>query len=297
MNTPKEKIPKIFQPFSQLKRRLDAANSQLVIYARDLKRLFSSERETAQKLAATNRQLLAFAKDLKIAVALEKQRSEELEKAYCDIILRLTSASKYKDEETGEHIQRLSHYSKLMALHLGWSEADAEMLFKAAPMHDLGKIAIPDAILLKQGPLTPEEWAIMKSHPGFGASLLEGSNSPLLQMARDVAFSHHERWDGTGYPLGLKGEQIPLVGRIVMIADVYDALRSQRPYKPAFDHQKTYNIILNGDGRTKPDHFDPQVLAKFRKVHQEFALIYDRFSNDRTTDEEQNGRSHFNQLV
>jgi len=141
-------------------------------------------------------------------------------------------------------------------------------------MHDVGKIGVPDAVLGKQGPLTDEEWEAIKQHPLLGASLLSGSASPLLEMAKEVALTHHERWDGSGYPCGLKGKQIPITGRIVMLCDLYDALRSQRPYKSAFSHVKTIDIMLNGNERTKPTHFDPSLLEAFREMHHQFDGIY-----------------------
>ena len=146
-------------------------------------------------------------------------------------------------------------------------------------MHDIGKIGVPDAILRKPEPLDEAEWKIVKTHPAIGASLLQGSVSPLLEVARQIALTHHENWDGSGYPRGLQGEDIPLAGRIVMLVDQYDALRSPRPYKLAFSHAKSYDIILHGDGRTRPEHFDPRLLDAFHSMHHELETIYDRLSD------------------
>jgi putative two-component system response regulator len=188
--------------------------------------------------------------------------------------MRLTRASQFKDEETGAHLDRLGHYSKTIGLHLGLDSGYSELMEKAAPMHDVGKIGIPDAILRKKGPLDPDEWVVIKKHPGIGASLLMGSVSPLLTMAEEIALTHHERHDGTGYPRGLSGAGIPVCGRIVMLADQYDALRSKRHYKPPFSHDRTSDIILNGDGRTLPEHFHPDVLDAFRDLRGTFDSIY-----------------------
>jgi len=184
---------------------------------------------------------------------------------------------RYKDDETGAHIVRLSHSVKHMALHLGWDAAAAQMLFDAAPMHDVGKIAVPDAILQKPGPLTPGEWDVVRRHPVIGASLLQGSPSPLLEMARVIALGHHERWDGSGYPSGARGEEVPLPARIVMLADQYDALRTRRPYKPARPHAEVVEVILGGDGRTLPQHFDPALLQSFGEIHPQLEEIHERF--------------------
>ncbi|GJL61418.1 MAG: hypothetical protein NPIRA04_00720 [Nitrospirales bacterium] len=259
-----------------VQRQLDASRTQLARYATDLKTLLRREAAKTRQITRVNKQLKAYARDLKKSYDAEQRKNHELEQAYAETIVRLSLASRYKDEETGGHIERLSHYSKTMALCIGWSDEAAQQLFAAAPMHDVGKIGIPDAVLGKQGPLEEEEWDMIKTHPTLGASLLAGSSSPLLKMAREVAITHHERWDGSGYPYGLKGEQIPLTGRIVMLGDQYDALRSKRPYKPSFSHKKACDLILHGNERTKPAHFDPQLLSAFREIHHEFDGIYSR---------------------
>jgi len=254
--------------------QLQAARSQLLVYAQDLKQMLDKEEEKTQQLKQAHAQLLTYAKDLKLSLDAEQHKNTELEQSYTDSMLRLARASRYKDEETGAHIERLSHYARAMALDIGWDSARAQGLFAIAPMHDVGKIGVPDAVLGKQGPLTDEEWEAIKQHPLLGASLLSGSASPLLEMAKEVALTHHERWDGSGYPSGLKGDKIPITGRIVMLCDLYDALRSQRPYKPAFSHIKTLDIMLNGNERTKPTHFDPSLLEAFREMHHQFDEIY-----------------------
>ncbi len=210
------------------------------------------------------------------AIELERRRALELEEAYYDTVLRLTRASTYKDRETGAHIQRVSHYSKILARELGWSDEDQELIFRAAPMHDVGKIAIPDDLIRKRGSLDGGDRQIMESHTLIGASLLEGSNSRLLDMAREIALTHHEHWDGTGYPHQLVGEQIPIAGRIVMLSDHYDALRSIRSYKRSIDHEATCRIILEGDTRTRPSHFDPHLLKIFSTVHPEFDAVFEQ---------------------
>ena len=253
---------------------IDATRAQLLVFAKDFKDMLRMKDEQSDKLKKAHAQLLTYAKDLKVALEAEQQKNLELEKSYADTILRLARASRYKDEETGAHIDRLSYYSRTMALYIGWEPSKAQGLFVAAPMHDVGKIGVPDSVLGKEGPLTEEEWLVIRRHPQLGANLLEGSHSPLLEMAREVALTHHERWDGSGYPHGLKGTKIPITGRIVMLCDLYDALRSPRPYKTSFNHQKTCDIMLNGNDRTKPSHFDPTLLEAFREMHQDFNEIY-----------------------
>ena len=218
--------------------------------------------------------------DTEFALELERRRSLELEEAYYDTVLRLTRASAYKDRETGAHIQRVSHYAKILTRQLGWPEEDQELMFRAAPMHDVGKIAIPDDLIRKHGSLDGGDRVVMESHTLIGASLLEGSSSRLLDMAREIALAHHEHWDGSGYPHGLIGDQIPISGRIVMLCDHYDALRSRRSYKRGFDHDATCHIILEGDGRTLPSHFDPHLLEIFANGHGEFETVFEQYKDE-----------------
>lgn len=254
-------------------------HDQLLLYARDLNRLLSSEKRKRRELAAANQQLIKYARDLKKIYAAERRRAREVQAAYVEAIHHLTAAAEYKDEETAQHIQRISHYSRVLAEEMKLPQRKVELLFDAAPMHDVGKIGVPDAVLLKQAPLTPDEWEVMKTHPMMGENILSGSSSPLLRMAAEIAGCHHERWDGSGYPRGLRGEAIPLPARIVMLADVYDALRSRRPYKPAFTHGKACAIILKGDGRTQPAHFDPRLLDIFVRAEGRFGEIFEKLSD------------------
>lgn len=176
------------------------------------------------------------------------------------IIQRLGRAAEYKDNETGLHVIRMSHYAREIALMAGMGEADAEELFNAAPMHDVGKMGIPDAILQKPGKLTPEEWDIMKQHARIGAEIIGDDNSSLLQMASRIALYHHEKWDGSGYPNGLIGDTIPIEARIVALADVFDALTSKRPYKEAWSIEDTTHYIVAESGK----QFDPDLVAAFQ---------------------------------
>lgn len=202
-----------------------------------------------------------------------RQRTEEVVATRLQIVRRLGRAAEYRDNETGQHILRMSNTSALLARKLGWDDAEVELMLHASPMHDIGKIGIPDAILLKPGKLEPEEWVVMKRHPSIGAELLDGDDSSLLHLARDIALAHHEKWDGTGYPNGLAGEAISEAARIVAAADVFDALTSVRPYKPAWSVERAVEHMREQSGI----HFDPKVIAVFMANIDAILKIRDQY--------------------
>ena len=182
----------------------------------------------------------------------------------------LAVAAEHKDNETGQHNRRLGRYAGLLARTMGWAHQRCRIIELAASLHDIGKIGIPDSILFKPSPLTPEERARMEHHTIAGHQILSAATSPVLACAANIARHHHERWGGGGYPFNLRGTAIPLEARIVSLCDVYDALRSERPYKAGLSHQDAARALLEGDERTSPDHFDPDVLAAFRRIQQKF---------------------------
>lgn len=221
------------------------------------------------------------------------QRTVELNSTRLEIIRRLGRAAEFKDNETGMHVIRMSHYARIIAKTIGMGEEEADLLLQASPMHDIGKIGIPDSVLLKPAKLDAEEWAMMQKHPEFGANIIGEHQSELLDMARIVALTHHEKWNGKGYPKGLVGEEIPLVGRIVAIADVFDALTTERPYKKAWRVEDAVNLIKEESGH----HFDSALVKAFLDSLPEILKVKDRYAetNALTVSEqhklELNGRS------
>jgi len=202
-------------------------------------------------------------------LSLVRERTRALEKVHLEIVQCLGRAAEFKDNETGLHVLRMSGYSRVLAQKVTGDDSWSELLFNAAPMHDIGKIGIPDNVLLKPGKLDPEEWAIMQKHVEYGVDILGLPESDLLILAVEVAQYHHEKWDGTGYPAGVSGENIPLSARIVAIADVFDALTSERPYKAAWSVEKALALIESESGK----HFDPELVLHFQTCLPEVLQI------------------------
>lgn len=223
------------------------------------------EKEVEKKTA----ELLKANIELQLALAEIKELSLE-------IIYRLAKAAEYRDEHTGYHIQRIAHYGVAIGAHIGLDNEALEVLKYASPLHDIGKLGIPDGILLKPGALTKEEWEIMKLHTTIGAEILKGSKIRYLKAAEKIALYHHERWDGTGYPEGLKGQKIPLFARITAIADVFDALTTDRPYRKALSTEEAFELILKGKG----SHFDPDLVDAFLAIQEEILSIKELFKDD-----------------
>ncbi|QDX80108.1 two-component system response regulator [Denitratisoma sp. DHT3] len=203
-----------------------------------------------------------------------KDRTQELEQTRLEVIRRLGRAAEYRDNETGLHTIRMSNYSALLARVVGLSGSDCELILNASPMHDLGKIGIPDGILLKPGKLDAAEWITMKTHPLIGAEILSGHETELMRVAHAIALNHHEKWDGSGYPAGLKGEEIPLVARIVAVADVFDALTTARPYKSAWSVEDALEYIREQSGH----HFEPRLVDAFLSLLPEVLDIRRRYA-------------------
>ncbi len=209
----------------------------------------------------------------RIRTHLSLVQAKVLEETRLKIVQCLGKAAEYKDNETGNHVIRVSRISRVLALAAGYNELEANEIMHAAPMHDIGKIGIPDAIPSKPGKLSPEEWAVMRQHTTIGARIIGDHPSGLLHMAAVVALNHHEKWDGSGYPNGLEGEDIPHAARIVALADVFDALTSVRPYKAAWPIEQTLEFVRNESG----NHFDPELVRLFLKRVPEIVEIRNRW--------------------
>ncbi|BDT61144.1 two-component system response regulator [Massilia varians] len=210
----------------------------------------------------------------RVRTHLSLVRMEELRATRLEIVQRLGLAAEYKDNETGLHVIRMSHFSRILGIAAGLSEVEADDLLHAAPMHDVGKIGIPDRILQKPGPLDPDEWKIMQSHVTIGAEIIGEHDGGMLALAAQIALTHHEKYDGSGYPHGLRGEDIPLVGRIVAIADVFDALTSKRPYKRAWTEQEALDFLREQKGR----HFDPALVDLFIEQMPAVRAVQERWA-------------------
>lgn len=220
------------------------------------------------------------------------ERTQELEELQDVAMVAMGSLAETRDPETGNHIRRTQHYVRLLAMHLRdhprfrdlLTPENITMLFKSAPLHDIGKVGVPDGILLKPGKLTAEEFEKMKAHPVFGRDAIVAARRAMthahnfLVFAEEIAYSHHEKWDGSGYPEGLKGEAIPISARLMAVADVYDALVSRRVYKPAFPHEKAVRIITEGRG----SHFDPDMVDAFREISDRFHAVAEKYADSET---------------
>jgi putative two-component system response regulator len=258
-----------FKKAKDLEKELSLANSQSIKYAEDFSRLYKEMKAQRNELSLANNQLKKYAADLKRSISLLKAVNNELQEAYYDTIQRLVLAVEYKDQFTGQHIVRMSRYSALIGEKYGLPEREVLNLLYAAPMHDVGKIGIPDTIITSPNKLTNDEYAIMKRHTLIGAEILSNAKSQILIMAREIALSHHEKWNGSGYPYGLSRESIPLVGRIVAIADTFDVLTSRRAYKEPMTIEKAADIII----REKEKHFDPDLVDVFKEHFDDIEKI------------------------
>jgi len=211
---------------------------------------------------------------------LVEEQTREIRQRERELIYRMSRAAEFRDPETGAHIQRMAHYSCLIARRLGFDVKLQQLILEAAPMHDVGKIGIPDFILLKPGKLTPEEFEVMKGHARLGYELLKDSASETMLAGAEIALTHHEKFDGSGYPRGLAGEDIPIFGRIVAVADVFDALTSERPYKRVWSLEDAALNLEEGRGK----HFDPDCVDAFLGMWSEMIEIRQRFQDELPND-------------
>lgn len=261
----------------------ETRNRSLSLGARDF---ISKPFENQEVLLRTRNalQIRALYKERRNQAALLErrvaERTRDLEDAQLEIVRRLGIASSFRDNETGAHIRRMSEGCRLLALEAGLGESFARMIQRASPMHDVGKIGIPDHVLLKPGPLDPDEWAIMQRHAEIGANMLSGHPSPVMQMAERIALGHHERWDGKGYPRGLANIEIPVEARICAVSDVFDALTSRRPYKEPWPAPRAIDFIRNGAGT----QFDPTIVECFLAVADRIVELRHAMPDDEDDD-------------
>jgi len=256
---------------------------QLKKYAMALSEVYTSEKSKRKELEYTHNQLLKYANALNNTVIELKNKNRELQEAYLDTIRRLVLAAEYRDPEIEGHIERMSRYSALTANKLGLNDDECQNILYTAPMHDVGKIGIPDGVLMKTTRLNGEEFELMKNHTIIGSEILADSEAKYLVLARQIAISHHEKWNGEGYPYKIKHENIPLAGRIVALSDVFDALTSRRPYKDPYPVDIACNIIKKESGQ----HFDPDIVDVFMDVMDEIIGIkkeVDSTENDSISD-------------
>jgi putative two-component system response regulator len=261
-----------------LAKPIDAA--ELTLRVKNLLRVVEFEVFLQRHNRELDAQVRERTRQLEDALSALHRSREELKGSYLDTIFRLTTVAEYKDGFTAGHIKRVGHYCRHLARELGWDGEWQEAIFYASPMHDIGKVVIPTEILQKPGLLTAEEYAIAKEHTTAGARILQGSTSTFLQLAEVIALTHHERFDGSGYPRGLRGDEVPMAGMIMNVADQYEALRSARPYKPPLSHERAVEILLRGDGRTAPGHFTPVVLETFADSVGIFGQIYEASTHE-----------------
>jgi putative two-component system response regulator len=219
--------------------------------------------------ARLEREVAARTKELQQTLDRLRETYQQLEQASLETVVRLARAGEYKDQDTGAHILRMGHFASALARKIGLREKTVDNILYAAPMHDIGKIGIPDDILLKPGPLNEEEWVFMRTHTSIGADILSGAEKGFIRLAEVIAQTHHEKWDGSGYPHGLKGDEIPIAGQITAVTDVYDALTSVRPYKKAFSLEKTREIMEESKGK----HFRPDLVDAFFEIQSEVREI------------------------
>jgi putative two-component system response regulator len=259
----------------QLEAQMKSIDNRTEKYADDLSKAYSRVRENETELAAANDQLRKYAVDLRTTISNLRTVNTELEEAYYDTIRRLVIAAEYKDHDTGNHITRISRYCALMAEKIGLEQEEIHTIKYASPMHDIGKIGIPDRILLKNGKLLAPELEMMRLHTIIGSNILADSKAKVLQCAQQIAMYHHEKWNGQGYPNGIKGDDIPFPARIVTLADTFDALVSKRPYKEAFSVETACEIIKN----EREQHFDPEVVDSFFENLEEILNIRNEISD------------------